>query len=69
MISLAKLSVLYRSNVFNLYKVVCKTDLLKTVLVVKGSKSGYAMELRKVRLTTFIIEKIVPSVWKIQLAG
>ena len=39
------------------------------VLVVKGRQSGYAMELRKFSIASFDNKKIVPSVWKIQLAG
>ena len=53
MISLEKLSVVYRFNISNSCKIVCKTDLLKMVLVVKGRQSGYAMELRKFSIASF----------------
>jgi hypothetical protein len=52
-ISLGKLSVVYSFNVSNLYKIVCKTDLLKMVLVVKGGQSGYAMEFLKFSIASF----------------
>ena len=32
---------------------MCKTDLLKMVLVVKGQHSGYAMELFKFSIANF----------------
>ena len=53
MISLEKLSVVYRFNISNLCKIVCKTDLLKMVLVVQGRQSGYAMELLKFSIASF----------------
>ena len=53
MISLEKLSVVYSFNVSNLCKIVCKTDLLKTVLVVKGRQSSYAIELLKFSIASF----------------
>ena len=53
MISLEKLSVVYSFNVSNLCKIVCKTDLLKMVLVVKGRESGYAMEFLKFSIASF----------------
>ena len=53
MISLEKLSVAYSFNVSNLCKIVCKTDLLKMLLVVKGGQSGYAMEFLKFSITSF----------------
>ena len=37
----------------NLCKIVCKTDLLKMVLVVKGGQSGYAMEFLKFSIASF----------------
>ena len=53
MISLEKLSVVYRFNVFNLCRIVCKINLLKTVLVVKGRTSGYATELLEFSIAKF----------------
>ena len=53
MTSLEKLRVGYRFNVSNLCKIVCKTDLLKMVLVVKGGQSGYAMEFLKFLIASF----------------
>ena len=53
MILLEKLSVVYRFNVSNSCKIVCKTDLLKTVLVVKGRQSGYATKLLKFSIANF----------------
>ena len=32
---------------------MCKTDLLKMVLVVKGGQSGYAMEFLKFSIASF----------------
>ena len=32
---------------------MCKTDLLKMLLVVKGGQSGYAMEFLKFSITSF----------------
>ena len=65
MISLEKLSVAYSFNVSNLCKIVCKTDLLKMVLVVKDRQSGYAMDFLNFRLPALIIKQIVPSVCKV----
>ena len=53
MILLEKLSVVYRFNVSNSSRIVCKTDLLKTVLVVKGRRSGHATKLRKFSIAHF----------------
>ena len=53
MISLEKLNVVYRFNVSNLFKIVCKTDLLKMVLVVKERQSSYAIELLKFSIASF----------------
>ena len=53
MILLEKLSVGYRFNVSNSCRIVCKTVLLKTVLVVKGRTSGYATKLRKFSIADF----------------
>ena len=53
MTSLEKLRVGYRFNVSNLCKIVCKTDLLKMVLVVKERQSSYAIELLKFSIAGF----------------
>ena len=58
-ISLEKLSVVYRFNVSNSSKTVCKTDLLKTVLVVKGRGVLCDGLLKRY----FDNKKIVPNVW------
>ena len=50
MISLGKLSVVYSFIISNLCKIVCKTDLLKMVLVVKGRQSGDGMDFLNFRL-------------------
>ena len=53
LISLEKLSVESRIKVFNLCKIVCKTDLLKTVLVIESRRRSYAMGLLKFPIVNF----------------
>ena len=52
-ILLEKLSVVFRFNVSNLGKIVYKTDLLKTVLVVKGRNLVMRPKLRKFSIAYF----------------
>ena len=42
---------------------MCKTDLLKMVLVVKGRQSGYAMEFLKFSIAALIMEEIALKVF------
>ena len=53
MISLEKLSVVYSFNISNLCKIVCKTDLLKMVLVVKGRQERLCDGLLKFSIASF----------------